>query len=470
MIVLLVIAWLISENRRGVPARTVIAGLALQLVLAILLLKLPPVRDLFLALNGIVQALQQATLAGTSFVLGYLGGGDIPFEARHGASTFILAFQALPLVLVMSALSALLYHWRVLPLVVRGFAWCLQRTLGIGGAAGVGTAANVFVGMVEAPLLVRPYLATTSRSDLFVIMAAGMATIAGTMMVLYASFLDGVIADPLGHILTASVLNAPAAIVIARLMVPPETDQQAEAVTLTNPYDSAMDAVTRGTLDGLTLLLNIGAMLIVLVALVALANAALGLLPDWGGAAITLQRLLGYALARLAGTSYGELVAKQITGPLRMTDTVVALSEEQRSRLARGHAGGMPVPNWSFDALAGAGALRSTARDLVAFLRADLGHAESSIALALGDTHQGRSATDVSGLAVALGWHVWSRHGSEIFWHNGGTGGYHSFCGFNPKSGRGVVVLTGSNVDVDDIGLHLLEPAFELKSVRAGSP
>ena len=280
--------------------RTLVAGLALQLVLAILLLKLPPVRDLFLALNGIVQALQQATTAGTSFVLGYLGGGDTPFEARHGASTFVLAFQALPLVLVISALSALLYHWRILPLVVQGFAWCLHKTLGIGGTAGVGTAANVFVGMVEAPLLVRPYLATTSRSDLFVIMAAGMATIAGTMMVLYASFLNGVIADPLGHILTASVLNAPAAIVIARLMIPPGTGQQPDTVKLISPYDSAMDAVTRGTLDGLTLLLNICAMLIVLVALVALANAALGLLPDWGGSAITLQRLLGLILAPLA--------------------------------------------------------------------------------------------------------------------------------------------------------------------------
>lgn len=293
-------AWLISENRRDVPWRTLIAGLALQLMLAILLLKLPPVRDLFLALNGIVQALQQATSAGTSFVLGYLGGGDIPFEARPSANTFVLAFQALPLILVMSALSALLYYWRILPLVVRGFAWCLHKTLGIGGPAGVGTAANVFVGMVEAPLLVRPYLATASRSDLFVIMAAGMATIAGTMMVLYASFLNGVIADPLGHILTASVLNAPAAIVIARLMVPPEADRQPEPVTLTSPYDSAMDAVTRGTIDGLTLLLNICAMLIVLVALVALANAALGLLPDWDGAAITLQRLLGLFLAPVA--------------------------------------------------------------------------------------------------------------------------------------------------------------------------
>ena len=276
------------------------AGLALQLVLALILLKLPPVRDVFLALNDIVRALQQATNAGTSLVLGYLGGGDVPFETKQGASSFVLAFQALPLVLVISALSALLYHWRILPLVVRGFAWCLRKTLNIGGTAGVGTAANVFVGMVEAPLLVRPYLATVPRSDLFVIMTAGMATIAGTMMVLYATLLSGVIADPLGHLLTASILNAPAAIVVARLMIPPQPDAEPEIVEITSPYDNAMDAITRGTLDGLTLLLNIGAMLIVLVALVALANAALGLLPDMDGAAITLQQLLGYVMAPVA--------------------------------------------------------------------------------------------------------------------------------------------------------------------------
>jgi concentrative nucleoside transporter, CNT family len=277
-----------------------VAGLALQIALAFILLKLPLARDLFLALNDVVRALQQATGAGTSFVLGYLGGGDVPFETRKGASSFVLAFQALPLVLVISALSALLYHWRILPLVVQGFAWCLRKTLGIGGTAGVGTAANVFVGMVEAPLLVRPYLAAVPRSDLFVIMAAGMATIAGTMMVLYASFLQGVIANPLGHILTASILNAPAAIVVARLMIPPQPGAPPEIVKITSPYDNAMDAITRGTLDGLTLLLNIGAMLIVLVALVALANAALTLLPDWGGEPITLERLLGFLMAPIA--------------------------------------------------------------------------------------------------------------------------------------------------------------------------
>lgn len=277
-----------------------IVGLGLQIALALLLLKLPAVREVFLALNDMVTTLQQATLAGTALVFGYAGGGEAPFAVRPGASTFILAFQALPLVLVISALSALLYHWRILPAVVRGFAWCLSRTLGIGGTAGVGTAANVFVGMVEAPLLVRPYLATVSRSDLFVIMTAGMATIAGTMMVLYATFLDGVIDNPLGHLLTASVINAPGAVVIARLMIPPKPDAPLETVQLSAEYDSAMDAITRGTLDGLTLLLNIVAMLIVLVALVAIANAMFGLLPALDGAPVTLQRLLGYAMAPIA--------------------------------------------------------------------------------------------------------------------------------------------------------------------------
>jgi concentrative nucleoside transporter, CNT family len=319
-------AWFISENRRAVPVRTLIAGLALQICLALILLKVPLARDGFLVLNSIVTALQQATQEGTSFLLGYLGGGTLPFEAKPGSSAFILAFQALPLVLVISALSALLYYWRILPAIVRSFAWCLKKTLGIGGTAGVSTAANVFVGMVEAPLLIRPYLANASRSDLFVIMVAGMATIAGTVMVLYATFLTGVISDPIGHLLTASILNAPAAIVIARLMVPPATAEDETVIELESQYQSSMDAVTKGTLDGLTLLLNICAMLIVVVALVALVNAGLGLLPNWGGNPITLQGLLGYLMAPVAwligipwseaGTAGGLLGTKVVLNEL----------------------------------------------------------------------------------------------------------------------------------------------------------
>ena len=309
--------------------------MALQICLAIILLKLPIARDGFLALNSVVTALQQATQQGTSFLLGYLGGGALPFEAKPGSSAFILAFQALPLVLVISAISALLYYWRILPVIVRGFAWCLNKTLGVGGTAGVSTAANVFVGMVEAPLLVRPYLAKASRSDLFVIMVAGMATIAGTVMILYATFLTGVIADPIGHLLTASILNAPAAIIIARLMIPPINDDNAGTTSLESQYQNSMDAVTKGTLDGLTLLLNICAMLIVVVALVALVNAGLGWLPNWGGSPITLQCVLGYLMAPVAwliGIPWSEagvagsllgtkVVLNELLAYLKMTQT-----------------------------------------------------------------------------------------------------------------------------------------------------
>ncbi len=300
VVVLTALAWAISENRRVFSVKAVVAGLALQFVLAVLLLKLPLFQDVFLALNGVVNALQQATEAGTSFVFGYLGGGDLPFKESYPGAAFILAFKALPLILVMSALSALLWHWRVLPLVVRGFAAVLRRGMGVSGALGVGAAANIFVGMVEAPLLIRPCLRDMSRSELFTLMVCGMATIAGTVMVLYATFLDGVIPDPVGHILTASIISAPAAIMVARLMVP-ETGPGAEApAPAGSDYASAMEAVTRGTADGVVLLINVVAMLVVLVALVTLVNLGLQFLPALGGEAITLQRLLGYALAPVA--------------------------------------------------------------------------------------------------------------------------------------------------------------------------
>ena len=300
LIVMLAFAWLIAERRRAPPWKLIAAGLGLQFVFALILLRVPASRELFLALNGIVMALQAATTAGTSFVFGYLGGGAPPFEASSPGATFILALQALPLVLVISAVSALLYHWRVLPAVVRAFAWALEKSLGIGGAVSVSTAANIFVGMVEAPLLVRPYVERLSRSDLFVIMVAGMSTIAGTVMVLYATFLKGIVADPIGHLLTASIMSAPAAVVIARLMVPEADDAEPVPTRLDRLYDGAVDAITRGTADGLRLLLNIIAMLVVLVALVHLANAVLGLIPEIWGARLTLERMLGWIMAPLA--------------------------------------------------------------------------------------------------------------------------------------------------------------------------
>ena len=295
------LAWLLSENRRAVRPSVIVAGLALQLCMAVLLLKAPGVRHVFVVLNQLAMALERATAAGTSFVFGYLGGAELPFAESYPGASFVLAFRALPLVLVISALSALLFHWRIMPVVVRALSKALQRTMGIGGALGVGVSANIFVGMIEAPLLVRPYLERMTRSELFALMTSGMATIAGTVIMLYAAILGPVIPDALGHILVASVISAPAAIMTARLMVP-ESGQATAGDTVLPPREThgAMDAVTKGTVDGIGLLLNITAMLLVLVALVSLANQILGLLPGPGGEAMTLQQLLGYAMMPVA--------------------------------------------------------------------------------------------------------------------------------------------------------------------------
>ena len=298
-IALLILAWAISENRRTVPWRIVVSGVILMLVMAALLLKVPLFKQFFFSLNDGLIALEKATQAGTAFVFGYLGGGALPFAEQPQASSFILAFRALPLILVVSALSSLLFFWRVLPFIVRSISLFLEKTMGVGGAVGLSTAANVFVGMVEAPLVIRPYLQLMSRGELFIVMTGGMAGIAGTMMVLYASILGPVVPEAMGHILSASLITAPAAIVIAALMVPPTGAPTAGTLSATQEAKSAMDAITRGTVDGLALLLNIIAMLIVLIALVTLANFALGLLPELGGKAVTLQRVLGAVMAPL---------------------------------------------------------------------------------------------------------------------------------------------------------------------------
>jgi CNT family concentrative nucleoside transporter len=299
IVALIAFAWIISENRRAVPWRSVAAGLAVTVALAALLLKVPQVKAAFAAINDAVDAIAAATRAGTSFVFGYVGGGQVPFESKVPGAEFILAFQALPIVLVMSVLTSLLFYWRILPPIVRGFAFALERTLGVGGAVGLSTAANIFVGQVEAPLFIRPYLRLLSRGEMFIVMTGGMAGIAGTVLVLYATILGPIIPDAAGHIVVASVLGAPVAIVFGLIMVPDEKDARTGAA-LDDPAaeaTSTMDAIVNGTTSGLSLLLNICAMLIVLIALVHLANAILGLLPQMGGAPITLQRLLGYVMA-----------------------------------------------------------------------------------------------------------------------------------------------------------------------------
>ena len=281
VLALLAIAWALGENRRAVSLRQMAVSLAVTVVTALVLLKLPPVARAFGTINDAVNTISAATRAGTSFVFGYLGGGALPFDLKAPGADFILAFQALPIILVMSVLTTLLFYWRVLPPIVRGMAWLLERTLGVGGAVGLSTAANIFLGMVEAPLFIRPYLAQLTRSELFLVMTGGMAGIAGTVLVLYATFLAPLIPDAAAHFVIASVLGAPAAILISLIMVP-ETSGKRTGGALADPdseASSTMDAITKGTAAGLELLLNIIAMLLVLVALVYLANAILGLLP-----------------------------------------------------------------------------------------------------------------------------------------------------------------------------------------------
>ena len=322
---LLAIAWALGENRRAVSIRQAAIGLVVTLLTAIVLIKLPFVAHAFGAINDAVGAIAAATRAGTSFVFGYLGGGPPPFDPKTPGADFVLAFQALPIVLVMSVLTTLLFYWRVLPPIVRGMAWLLERTLGVGGAVGLSTAANIFLGMVEAPLFVRPYLSQMTRSELFLVMTGGMAGIAGTVLVLYATLLAPLIPDAAAHFVIASVLGAPAAILISLIMVP-ETGDKLTGGALEDPdmhAASTMDAIVKGTSAGLELLLNIVAMLIVLVALVHLANSILALLPNIGSAPISLQRLLGYVMAPvcwLMGLPWPQAVT---AGSLMGTKTVL---------------------------------------------------------------------------------------------------------------------------------------------------
>lgn len=332
VVALLAIAWAFGENRRAVSAKQAAIGLIVTLLTAVVLIKLPLVTRAFGAINDAVDGIANASRAGTSFVFGYLGGGTLPFDLKAPGADFILAFQALPIVLLMSVLTTLLFYWRVLPPVVRGMAWLLERTLGVGGAVGLSTAANIFLGMVEAPLFIRPYLSQLTRSELFLVMTGGMAGIAGTVLVLYATLLGPLIPDAAAHFVIASVLGAPAAILVSLIMVP-ETSEKRTGGSLDDPrvalrdpdvdVSSTMDAIVKGTSAGLELLFNIVAMLIVLVALVHLVNSILGLLPTIGGAPISLQRLLGYVMAPvcwLMGLPWPEAVT---AGSLMGTKTIL---------------------------------------------------------------------------------------------------------------------------------------------------
>ncbi|HID99103.1 MAG TPA: nucleoside:proton symporter [Thiotrichaceae bacterium] len=310
LVAILLIAYAFSEAKKAIEFKALLIGVLIHFTLAILFLKLPLFQQMFLGLNQVVLVLDTATTAGTRFVFGYLGGGPAPFEVKDQGAMFNLAFKALPLVLVMSALSYLLYYYRILPAVVQFFSYLLQKSLGVSGSVGLSAAANAFVGMVEAPLLIKPYLKNMTRGEIFAVMVTGMSTIAGTMMVLYAHILSAKIPEAMGHILTASLLNVISALIISMLIVPFQQDSSNEKIVLPKMAHSAMDAIVKGTTDGVKLLINIIAMLIVLVALVELLNQILLLLPQIQDKPITLQGILGLIMAPLMfliGIPYSEI-------------------------------------------------------------------------------------------------------------------------------------------------------------------
>ncbi|MBL9028975.1 MAG: nucleoside:proton symporter [Caedimonas sp.] len=328
IVVFLIFSLFLSENRRKVDYKFAILGLVIQAFLAFLITKITVVQNAFLWLSEGINKLKCATCEGTKFVFGYLGGGDVPFLMKEGASPFIFAFQPLPMVMVVSAISMLLFHWKILPLIVHGFSWALRKSLNIGGALGVCAAAKVFLGQTEAPLLIRPYLAKFTRSELFTVMTAGMATTSASIMILYGQILENTIAHPISHILTASIISIPAAITISRIMIPQTGEDTSGELVLPYHFSGAMDAVSQGASDGMKLFLNIIAMLIVTLALVALMNYILGNFPAFDHEPITLQRILGIVMAPvtwLMGIPWEEAkTAGNLLGTKTILNEVVA--------------------------------------------------------------------------------------------------------------------------------------------------
>ena len=326
---LVLLAWLLGERRRQVRWKPVASALLAQAVLAWLTLRTEPVRLLLLQLSSALSALREATLAGTSFAFGYVGGAPLPFSPLAGGSPFVFAFQALPMVIVVSALSMLLFHWRILPLAVGLASRVLGRLLGIGGALSVCTAAKLFLGQTEAPLLIRPFLARLSRSELFTVMTLGMATTSSSVMVVYASILGDAVPHPIRHILTASLISLPAALAISRLMVPAEGKVAVTAGGVVVPYhfDSSMEAISRGAGDGMRFFTGILAMLLTMLALVSLCDAVLANV-EIAGTRLSVQIVLGRLMAPIAwltGVPWAEAeVAGKLLGEKTALNEVIA--------------------------------------------------------------------------------------------------------------------------------------------------
>ncbi|GAA5524611.1 putative nucleoside permease NupX [Microbulbifer aestuariivivens] len=298
---------LMSENRRAISPRLILTCLLLQFAIAWIMLKITWVQSALLSLNSAVKALEQAALAGSSYMFGYLGGAELPFAAEGPGTPFIIAFQILPIVLVMSALSAILFYWGVLQKVIGALGFMLQKALRLDGLQTFTVASSVFFGIVEAPLLVRPYFQSMSRSTLFLLITAAMSTVAGTVMVLYASQLETIVANPAGHILVASLISMPAAVLFAQLWVPPGDRLMHPVPKVESEAQSTLDALVRGSEEGVKLLLNIIGMIVVLFALIHLINALLGAIFGQGISLEFLAAMLFQPVVWLMGVESADI-------------------------------------------------------------------------------------------------------------------------------------------------------------------
>ncbi|MFP5449826.1 MAG: NupC/NupG family nucleoside CNT transporter [Alphaproteobacteria bacterium] len=299
---ILVVCWALSEDRSRFPWRLALGAVAVQVLLVLGLFGIPGARAVVRGINAGVDGLAAATAQGTQFVFGYMAGGAQPYDVTNPGALFVFAFQVLPLILVISALSALLWHWKILKWITQGFGFVFQKTMGLGGASALAVAVNIFLGMIESPIVIRAYLDKLTRSEVFLMIVVGLATVAGSTMVAYATILREVLPNAAAHVLVASIVSAPAGVLLARIMIPEKKGQGgyfADYGSLLK-YDSSIDAISKGTMDGLTVALNISAILIVFVSFVAIGNGLLSVFPDVLGAPLTIERVLGVVFAPLA--------------------------------------------------------------------------------------------------------------------------------------------------------------------------
>lgn len=350
----LALCWLVSENRKRFPWVLAIGAIVVQVGLVLLLFGLPQAQALLRGVNGAVEGLSASTQAGTMFIFGFLAGGEQPYPVSNPGMGFIFAFRVLPVILVVCALSALLWHWKILKWAAQGFGFLFQKTLGLRGPPALATAATIFMGQIEGPIFIRAYLDKLSRSELFMLIAVGMACVSGSTMVAYATILADILPNAAAHVLTASLISAPAGVLLARIIVPADPMEKVSSLDLNTEdktYGSAIDAVMKGTTDGLQIALNIGATLIVFVALATMVDKGLAALPDVGGQPLSIARGLGVLFAPLAwsmgipwkeaGTAGGllgvKLILTEFTAFIQMSQTGAALLDE-RTRMIMTYA------------------------------------------------------------------------------------------------------------------------------------